>query len=134
MRNNSFLAVSLSAALLVTALIGCNRDDDEPSQNEELTLLQIQLNSIFQLAQATACDDPAEWYTVAYGSKPCGGPRGYLAYHESVDSNLLFGLIEDHAEAEAAYNQKYNVTSDCETPPIPSGVTCSGDVPVLVFP
>jgi len=126
--------LSIPIAVLFGFLSGCNSDETEPTQNDDFQNLALQLNSIFLIAQSAPCDDPDEWSWTDYGSKPCGGPQGYVAYHNSVDTNILFGLIESHRRAEEAYNEKWDISSDCEAVPEPTGVICVGERPQLVKP
>ena len=69
--------------LLFTAFslfYGCSLPDDdiEGNQEEDLVLLQ-DLFAEFEAMAHQPCTDAELWEFVAYGSKACGGPQGYIA-------------------------------------------------------
>jgi len=71
-----------------------------------------------------ACDGPQQCHSMAIGSKPCGGPDGYLAWSSKrTHEQRLTALVEQHAAARKAENVRNDVLSSCvfETNP---GVRC----------
>ena len=53
--------------------------------------------------------------TAPVGSRPCGGPRTYLAYcAATTDSAALFARLAELARAEAAFNRANGMASTCE--------------------
>lgn len=117
--------------MLSLLLVGCV-DDDDNTQQEEASALQEQLDQIFAFAQPVDCVGPDQWAAIAYGAKACGGPAGYLAYHNSVDLNSLNALLADYEAAEQAYNEKWMIVSDCALILPPLGIECQGGEPVFI--
>jgi hypothetical protein len=51
---------------------------------------------------------------VAFGSKPCGGPREYLAYSTAItDSTALTTAVARYNAHEAEANRQSDRISDC---------------------
>src|ERR1700694_4909220 len=81
------------------------------------------------LVKTDGCSSAAECRTAAVGSRACGGPRYYLVYcSKTTDSAALFRKLDAVANAERAYNERYQIVSTCEfrMPPTValSGATC----------
>ena len=97
--------------------------------SEKLEELEIQ---ILTLSESIACTNSAEWRFTAMGSKACGGPTKYIAYHQSVEQDFL-ELVEEYTFQQDQYNRSNNVVSDCMLLVPPRTVTCEGNKPVLVY-
>jgi hypothetical protein len=66
------------------------------------------------LAHAEGCT-AGECRTAPVGSRPCGGPRTYVAYcAASTDSAALFAKLAELARAEEAFNSANGMMSTCE--------------------
>ena len=81
------------------------------------------------LVKTDGCSSAAQCRTAAVGSRACGGPRYYLVYcSQTTDSAALFRKLDAVANAERAYNERYQIVSTCEfrMPPTValSGATC----------
>ena len=48
-------------------------------------------------------------------------------------SQLFIELIEAHKQAQEDFNQKWQISSDCETPNQPTEVLCDDGVPKFVY-
>jgi len=73
-------------ALIVLATgIACSNaqpaSDTAPAADDPLADLR---GGVFELIGEPSCTATAECRTIAFGAKPCGGPRGYLAYSTVV--------------------------------------------------
>lgn len=100
---------------------------------------QYQLDEIEQLEQeiialseSVACSNSSEWQFTAMGSKACGGPTRFIAYHQSVAEDFL-DLVNQYTRLQEEYNLRYNVVSDCMLLASPRSVTCEAGTPVLVY-
>ncbi|SNR45070.1 hypothetical protein [Dokdonia pacifica] len=113
---------------------GCSIDDDFSSgnQEEDLELLQELFADITLMADAP-CTDETEWEFVAYGSKACGGPQGYIAYPTTIDVEAFLLLVENYTTEEAIFNANYGIASTCDVPAVPIDVVCEEGVAVLVY-
>jgi len=81
------------------------------------------------LVKANGCSSAGQCRTAPVGSRACGGPRYYMVYCSlTTDSAALFKRLDAVANAERAYNQRYNIASTCEfrMPPTValSGASC----------
>ncbi|MGX1024025.1 hypothetical protein [Psychroflexus sp. MBR-150] len=109
----------------------CSNTDDELTKNQEAKLLDEMFSEIENLALSQECDDPTEWRITSYGSKACGGPIGYLAYSINIDTVSFLNKIEKHRIAQQAFNEKWDIISDCSVPIQPESVICVDSKPIL---
>ena len=67
------------------------------------------------IAKTGGCTASGDCRSAPVGSRACGGPRYYLPYcAKTTDSVALFRKLDEVANAEQAYNKKYNLASTCE--------------------
>jgi hypothetical protein len=72
------------------------------------------------LARTAGCAAAGQCRTAPVGSRPCGGPRTYLAYcAATTDTAALLAKLDELRRAEDEYNRKSGMMSTCEfrTPP-----------------
>jgi len=122
----------LIASLFLMAIISCS-SNNELSQEQEAQNLSEMFSEIENLALSVACENAAEWTFTAYGSKACGGPVGFIAYSENIDSALFLELIAEYSNKQQEFNEKWSISSDCSVPSQPTGVTCQDGSPVLNY-
>jgi hypothetical protein len=117
--------------LISLFVVSCELSTTEPLiiTAEELIAAQAE---IIQLAESVPCTNASEWKFTPMGSKACGGPARYLAYHQSVERELL-DLVERFTTAQKAYNEKNNVLSDCLLVGPPRTIQCEANKAVLVY-
>ena len=78
------------------------------------------------IAKTTGCSSASQCRTAPVGSRPCGGPRTYIAYcAATTDSAALFKKLDDLKAAETKFNQDAGLASTCEFR-MPPGVTVQG--------
>ncbi|KGL62543.1 hypothetical protein [Polaribacter sp. Hel1_85] len=90
-------------------------------------------NEIQNLAYSVSCSDSSNWLFTAYGAKGCGGPQGYIAYSNQIDTVSFLQKIEIYTEAEKDFNYKYGVVSDCSLPSVPTSVECQNGYPIFKY-
>lgn len=119
----------LSILILLPLMMGCVEDETilPAGDPEEL------MNEITALAESVNCVDSENWAFTAFGSKPCGGPMGFLAYSTDIDTEYFLAIVETHRKAQEAANKKSGAYSDCSVPTKPTGIKCSNGKPVLVY-
>jgi len=89
---------------------------DEASDRGKLDALY---DEIVEYIGTPYCD-AGECRYIAVGSKPCGGPWGYLIYSTgNVNEAYLQILVDVHAAFENYMNFKYGYSSDCSVPKPP---------------
>ena len=116
--------------LISLFVISCELSTTEPLviTAEELVAAQAE---IIRLAESVPCTNASEWKFTPMGSKACGGPMRYIAYHQSVEREFL-DLVDRFTVQQKAFNQRNNVVSDCMLAVTPRTVSCEGGKPVLV--
>lgn len=96
----------------------------EPTFEEEQTNLLTMLEELYSLSGASACRDISNFTYTAVGSKPCGGPAGYIAYSLNIDTENFLEKVEAYTNAQKEYNKKRGVFSTCDVIPEPSRISC----------
>lgn len=107
---------------IILAVSGC--ESTENSQQIDREELDRQLEEIKDLIANEACSEVNSCNYIAVGSKACGGPKTYLLFSSSIDRKNLEDLVKNYNQAEANYNQKYGITSDCMIVTPPEKVEC----------
>ena len=117
--------------LLAVLLASCELATTEPLlvSYEELITAQ---EEITKLSQSVPCTNASEWKFTPMGSKACGGPASFIAYHQSVEREFL-DLVERFTRLQKEYNEKNNVLSDCLLVGPPRTIQCEGGKAILVY-
>jgi hypothetical protein len=103
------------------------------AQEIEHTVLMDFFNKIENLAYLESCMNAEDWTFVAYGSKACGGPKGYIPYSKNIDTISFLKKIEKYTESEKEYNIKWGIISDCSIAASPVAVECQNGYPTLIY-
>jgi hypothetical protein len=128
---NKYFIILLSASFL---FYGCSMPDDDVELNQEDDLVMLQeLFTEFSAIANEPCTDAEAWEFVAYGSKACGGPQGYIAYPTTIDVENFLILVENYTAEEALYNSNYDIVSTCDFTISPIDVVCEDEVAVLIY-
>ncbi len=114
--------------------LACKKKDVEPTPKEieekEFTLLLKQLTD---LSLSQNCGNEADWKFVAYGSKACGGPVGFIAYSTKIDTVNFLKLINEFSNKQNEFNTKWQIKSTCEIIIAPKKVICENGKPKFEF-
>jgi len=90
----------------------CGENKSSDSVDETLEELARLINE--EVGQASA-DDFSQCRSLAFGSKPCGGPWSYLVYSTSEsDEERLIDLVNNYNDLEEQVNEAEGRASDCE--------------------
>lgn len=69
---------------------------------------------------------------IAFGSKPCGGPREYLLFSSNINLEQLQQMVTEYNQMDRQNNIQTNAVSDCAMELPPSSVDCiNGDCMVI---
>ena len=69
---------------------------------------------VLQLVGEPACSDVSQCRSIAFGSKPCGGPWSYLVYSvQTADSARLATAVANYNARETQLNRDLGRASDC---------------------
>ncbi|KMQ65757.1 hypothetical protein ACM46_07805 [Chryseobacterium angstadtii] len=141
-----FIHIPLLALCTTLTLVSCNtsknvntnlpkdiseRPADEDSQKYEQAQLDKLKASIESQASKEKCSNASEWTFAPMGAKACGGPQQYIAYPKEIETSIL-PRIEQYTQKVKAFNEKYNITSDCMMVAPPTSVKCIGGKPQLI--
>ncbi len=86
------------------------------------------------LSKKESCTDSTQWAYTAIGRKPCGGPSGYIAYSNKIDTEHFLSRVALYTELETKFNNKWGGNnSDCAMAPEPIGVKCVDGVARLIY-
>lgn len=121
----------ITVFLISLMVVSCELSTTEPLviTAEELISQQAE---IIRLSESVACTNASEWKFTPMGSKACGGPARYIAYHQSIERNFL-DLVERFTALQKAYNEQNNVLSDCLLVGPPRTIQCEANKAVLVY-
>lgn len=108
-------------------------DDANSTQDSEQKALHTSKKAIENLAATSICNENTTCKFIALGSKPCGGPWGYLAYSTSIDDKKLEKMVNIYNKQEADFNKKWNVISDCAYASPPTSVNCENNFCVATY-
>lgn len=140
--------ISTAALLFLLLITGCKKKEETNNNNEcagngsitskstraeDESLLSKLSTEIYNMSGSATCQRANEWRITALGSKPCGGPAGYIAYRAEIDVDCFLKKVNYYTTQTAAFNKKYGLISDCSVPLTPKSVTCSSGLPVFVY-
>ncbi len=111
----------LALGSLLVFLVACEKEKVIVGDSERLRFME---QEILAMIQDKACQGERICGTIAFGSKPCGGPWKYLIYSLTpAEVEVLREKVEDYNVLEAEVNKREGKISDCVvvTPP---AVTC----------
>lgn len=102
-------------------------------QEKDHQVLMELFNEMYNLAYSLTCSDANEWDFVAYGSKACGGPKGYIPYNKNIDVATFLKKVNAYTKAEKEFNIKWGIISDCAVVNPPKSIDCQYNYPVLTY-
>ena len=114
----------ISLSLIFLFAVGCSLEESTKNQDSDLKALTNLGNEINVLVESSVCTDETECAFIAFGTKPCGGPWGYLVYSNSIDTDDLIAKVERFNQMQNTYNLRYNITSDCSVVLPPDALIC----------
>jgi hypothetical protein len=83
----------------------------QPSTAERLQELSTMI--VKEIGTPTA-DEPSQCKLIAVGSKPCGGPAGYLVYSTTKSNEArLKQMVAEFNQLAQRFNQERKLMSDC---------------------
>ena len=106
-------------------------DDAEDSRTTPELLAEKKLE-ILNYIQSFSCANATGCLYIAFGAKPCGGPREYLVYPNTVDQAVLETMVNDYYEMDQQYNIESGAISDCMLVGPPNTVGCVNGVCTII--
>lgn len=99
-------------------------------------ITQIQLTTkkteIDNYINSFPCSESIGCGFIAFGSKPCGGPRTFLVFPNSVNLTLLQEMVNNYNEMDKLRNIQTNAVSDCSVSLPPNEVKCINGVCTII--
>jgi hypothetical protein len=107
----------LAVSAVIAAFNGWNPLSMHPlqafQQNDSQRLKELNRIIEQEIGTATA-DQPSQCKSIAFGSKPCGGPVRYLAYSTTkTNESRLKQLVNEFNGLEKKINEERKMISDC---------------------
>jgi hypothetical protein len=99
----------------------CEDDNLQPITQE---MLNAKKTEVLTYINQFSCSTTSTCNSIAFGAKPCGGPREYLAFPSTVDIIILQNLVDEYYEMDNAYNIQTNAVSDCLAVSTPTTLDC----------
>lgn len=106
----------------------CDDNNPDISQNT----LEQKNKEINNYVNSFSCSETAGCGFLAFGSKPCGGPRTYLLFSNSVDLIKLKEMVATYNQMDQENNIKIGAVSDCMFVSPPTEVKCVNGVCTIV--
>jgi hypothetical protein len=107
---------------------------DTVESTTDLTSAQLdsKRQEIQNYINSFSCSESAGCGFIAFGSKPCGGPRSYLLYSKSIDLTKLEEMVKTFNKMDELYNIQTNAVSDCMVVSPPTEVKCVNGVCTII--
>jgi hypothetical protein len=104
----------------------------ESDRASEKQNLEKMYNEIIALSSSsTSCD--GNWNFTAIGSKPCGGPEKYIPYSLQINTAEFLNKVNLYNIAEMEFNEKWDISSNCDLVTKPKSVVCINGKATLVY-
>jgi hypothetical protein len=107
-------------------------DTNEPENTITLAQLETKKQEIQNYINSFSCSESVGCGFIAFGSKPCGGPRTYLLFSNNVDLQKLKQMVNEYNEMDTSYNIKTGAVSDCMYQLPPTEVKCVNGVCMVI--
>jgi hypothetical protein len=120
--------IKLFAIVLLFQSFQCEKDEEKNNQTTKQVQLTQEKQIILDYIASFECDASIGCDFLAFGSKPCGGPWGYLVFSNAVDITYLTNKINNYNELEHQYNIETGAISDCMAVSPPEEVGCVNGV------
>jgi hypothetical protein len=104
------------------------------SDSDTITLEQLatKKTAIENYITTFTCSESLGCNYIAFGSKPCGGPRMYLAFSNTINLPQLQIMVAEYNEMDNLRNQQTGAISDCAIPPPPNLIRCVNGVCTII--
>lgn len=130
MKTKSYIVLIL--VMILAGASSCKKNNESTKEAEELKL-KTQLEEIKALSEQVKCENEADWKFRPIGSKACGGPTGYISYSSKIDTVAFIQKVEKYTTAQANFNKKWDIISDCMAMLPPKKVVCENEKPKLIY-
>ena len=123
-----FKIVALS---LILQSFQCS-DSEDSSGDITTAQLETKKQEIQNYINGFSCSESVGCGFIAFGSKPCGGPRTYLLFSNSVNFTKLQEMVKIYNEMDELYNIQTGAVSDCMYQLPPTEVKCVNGICTII--
>ncbi len=110
----------------------CSKSDDKNPNDITPEQLQAKKLEITNYINGFSCSEQVGCGSIAFGSKPCGGPREYLLFSNAVNLQQLQQMVTSYNELENQYNIQTDAVSDCLAVQPPTTIGCVNGVCTVI--
>jgi hypothetical protein len=110
----------------------CSKSEDKSTTFTTPEQLQTKKQEIITYINSFSCSETVGCSSIAFGSKPCGGPREYLLFSNSVNLPQLQQMVTSYNELDNQYNIQVNAISDCMLVQQPANIGCVNGVCTII--
>jgi hypothetical protein len=121
--------IRLIMLALVMQSFQCDHDHSHGITQE---MLNMKKQQILEYISQFSCAEASNCNYIAFGAKPCGGPREYLAFPSSVNMETLQTLVNEYNQMDNAYNLQTGAVSDCLLVGPPSNMGCVNNICTII--
>ncbi len=118
--------------LLLFLLLPSFQCDDNENTRTTPEVLAEKKQEIVNYIQSFSCANATACLTIAFGSKPCGGPREYLVYPNTVNQSVLENMVNEYYEMDQQYNIETGAFSDCMVVSPPTNIGCVNGICTII--
>jgi len=120
--------------LVLSILLHSFQCSDLNDSQETITSTQLETKKqeIQNYINSFNCSENAGCGFIAFGSKPCGGPRTYLLFSNSVNLTKLQEMVKNYNDLDNLHNIQTNAMSDCMFVMPPTEVKCVNGVCTII--
>jgi hypothetical protein len=116
--------------LVLSVLLQSFQCTDSNESDDLITSAQLETKKqeIQNYINGFSCSESVGCGFIAFGSKPCGGPKSYLLFSNKIDQSKLQKMVKEYNEMDELYNIQTNAISDCMYVTPPTEVKCVNGV------
>lgn len=120
--------------LLFSMLLQSFQCDEDRTANTTITpqMLTAKKQDILNYIATFSCTEASSCNSIAFGAKPCGGPKEYLVYPNSVNQSTLEAMVNEYNEMENKFNIETDAVSDCMHVLPPNTIDCVNGVCTII--
>jgi hypothetical protein len=120
--------------LVLSILLQSFQCTDSNESSDLITSAQLEAKNqeIQNYINSFSCSESVGCGFIAFGSKPCGGPRTYLLFSNSINLTKLQEMVKIYNEMDELYNIQTGVVSDCMFVLPPTEVKCVNGICTII--
>ena len=122
------------ALALMLQSFTCSDNIDNVSAKKQVTEPELSLKKqeILIYINSFSCNNSTGCSSIAFGSKPCGGPREYLVFPTSINMTTLQNMVNEYNRLDNELNIATGAISDCAVVTAPTNGGCVNGVCTII--